>query len=119
MKTLLTLSSIVLSAACFAQSGNDLIARSTTSEGNINTPIPNIYAPMEAPARTNVAIDSTEYDYFAAYLAIQTSEVTPEQLEFTKKLVKYVKQNHGILYIVLQNGIPPCIPVPGRPCPKP
>lgn len=71
------------------------------------------------PKNVTVTIDSTEYDYFAAYLAIQTSEVTNAQLEYTKKLMKYVKQNNGILYIVLQSGTPPCIPGPNHPCPKP
>lgn len=65
-----------------------------------------------------VLIDSSEYDYFAAYLVIQTTQVTDEQLEYTKKLMKYVKQNHGILYITVQSGTPPCIPTPGHPCPK-
>jgi hypothetical protein len=73
---------------------------------------------LSKPKEITLSTDSTEYNYFAAYLVIQTSDVTTEQLDFTKKLMKYVKQNHGILYITIQSGVPPCIPTPGHPCPK-
>lgn len=106
MKTLLTILSVLVCAVCFGQS----IAKSTEP-----TPIV-----VKAPQTEAVAMDSTySYHGFTAYLVIQTSEVTKEQIEFAKKLTKYVKDQHGILYITIQSGTPPCIPGPGHPCPPP
>jgi hypothetical protein len=99
MKTLLTILSVLVCAVCFGQ--------------------PQKVDPITPEKVQAVAMDTTySYQGFTAYLVIQTSEVTKEQIEFAKKLTKYVKDQHGILYITIQSGIPPCVPTPVRPCPK-
>lgn len=54
-----------------------------------------------------------EEEYFAAYLTIQTSDVTKNQLDFVKKLTKFVKKQGGVMYTAIQSGKPPVPP----PCP--
>lgn len=52
-------------------------------------------------------------EYFAAYLVIQTSDPTDNQLRFTKLLAEWVKENEGVLYVTIQSGKPtppPCPP---------
>ncbi len=54
-----------------------------------------------------------EYDtanYFAAYLAIQTSNLTKGQAKLIKEMTKLVHKENGVLYTVVQSGVPP------RPC---
>lgn len=111
MKAFITSLSVLICSLCFGQ-----ITYTTDPPSTERGTFVLLNKPAESYKVQEV--DSTEYDYFAAYLVIQTSEVTPEQLDYTKKLLKYVKQNHGILYITIQSGTPPCIPSPGHPCPK-
>lgn len=58
-------------------------------------------------------MEKKEEEYFAAYLVIQTSDVTDNQLKFVKLLTEFVKGKGGILYTTIQSGKPPSPP----PCP--
>lgn len=44
--------------------------------------------------------------YFAAYLVIQTSDVSDNQLKFVELLTDYVKNKGGQLYTTIQTGKP-------------
>lgn len=102
MKTLFTILSVLVCAVCFGQTPGDV--RNTTIE------------PLMVYDKVQATDTTYSYQGFTAYLVIQTSEVTKEQIDFAKKLTKYVKDQHGILYITIQSGVPPCIPTPTRPC---
>lgn len=108
MKTLFTILSILICAVCFGQTGAVVVNKN-----------PAIITVPYVPDRVEAIDTIYSYQGFTAYLVIQTSEVTKEQIEFAKKLTKYVKDQHGILYITIQSGTPPCVPSPGHPCPPP
>lgn len=59
-------------------------------------------------------MEENQNNYFAAYLVIQTSDPTDNQLKFTKLLAEWVQNHNGVLYVTIQSGKPteppPCPP---------